>query len=314
MTEDERGAGSRAETRGVDVVVVGSANVDLVVDVPHRPGAGETVLGGDLRTGPGGKGANQAVAAARLGARVAFVGRVGDDEHGRLIRSSLTAAGVDTGRLRTAAAPTGTALILLTPDGENSIVVAPGANALVGGDDVAAAADLLRSTAVLLLQHEIDPDASSAAAGVAASAGARVVLALAPFGPVPDALLRHADPLVVNEHEARQMLDSTAARSGVEASDPAAALLGLGPRSAVVTLGAAGAAAAWPGGGCRVSAPAVVAVDSTGAGDALTGALAWRLAAGDALGDALGLAVRAAAASVARPGAQPSYPVAADLE
>jgi ribokinase len=291
---------------GFDVVVFGSANADLVIAVDRRPGAGETVAGGDLRIGPGGKGANQAVAAARLGSRVAFVGRVGDDAHGHLLRSSLTGAGVDVAGLRTTSAPTGTAVVLVTPDGENSIVISPGANGQVGAEDVAAAAGVLATARVLLLQREVDPAASAAAAAVG---DARVVLSPAPSGPVPRSLLEVADPLVLNRQEAGDLV-------GPAVDDPedlARAVLGSGVRSAVVTLGPDGAVAAGPWGVVAVPSPTVAVVDTTGAGDALAGALAHRLAAGDDVPTAVRFAVRVAAVSVTRPGAQPSFPAAEEL-
>ena len=287
------------------VVVVGSANADLVVALERRPAAGETVLGGDLRTLPGGKGANQAVAAARLGVVTAFVGRLGDDANGALLRSSLLAAGVDVAGVRTDAAPTGVAVVLVTPDGDNSIVVAPGANGRVTAAD--ARQDVVAGAAVLLLQREIDPTASLAAA---LHCRGRVVLNLAPSGPVPAELLARADVLVVNEHEAADLLDG-------EHLPPARAaerLRALGPATVVVTLGSAGAIAVDGDGTVhQVAARAVTAVDTTGAGDAFTGALAWRLAAGDDLGAALATAVRVGTLAVTLPGAQPSFPTAADL-
>jgi ribokinase len=290
------------------VVVVGSANADLAIDVDRRPQSGETVLGGDLHTAAGGKGANQAVAAARLGASVSFVGCVGDDDHGRLLRSSLRAAGVDDAGLRIGSAPTGTAVILITPDGDNSIVVSPGANAELNRDDVEAARERLAAAKILVLQREVDPAVSAAAAQITHAAGGRVVLSLAPSGPMPAALIALADPVVVNEQEARDLIGSTTG-SGEELAQ---AVLKAGPRSAVVTLGAAGAVAADADGVIRVDSPRVTAVDTTGAGDALAGALAHRLAAGDELGPALRFAVRVAAFSVTGPGAQPSYPTSAD--
>jgi len=285
------------------VVVVGSANVDLVCRVERRPGDGETVLGGDLHTLPGGKGANQAVAAARLGARTAFVGRVGDDVHGELLLRSLRDAGVDVTAVRRDAAPTGVALVLVSADGDNSIVVSPGANARVTADDVHR--DVVRDAAVLLLQREIDPAASLAAAR---HCRRLVVLSLAPHGPMPAELLSRTDVLVVNEHEAAGLLGARSAPP-----ETAAALLALGPRTAVVTLGAAGAVAAdgsatWP-----VPAPVVRVRDTTGAGDAFAGALGWRLAAGDPLREAVAVAVRAGAHAVTRDGAQPSFPTAEQL-
>jgi ribokinase len=299
--------GPPRSTPPAGVAVVGSANADLVIEVSRRPLAGETVLGGDLVTNAGGKGANQAVAAARLGAAVSFVGCVGDDDHGRLLRASLRAAGVDDTRLRTCPTPTGTAVVLVTPDGDNSIIVSPGANAALSLDDVRAAGDLLARVAVVVLQREVSPEVSAAAAEITVAAGGRVVLSPSPSGPMPARLLAIADPVVVNEQEAR---DLTGARSD-DGEELATAILKTGVRSAVVTLGAAGAVVADPTGVTRVASPKVTAVDTTGAGDALTGALAYRLAAGDDLVSALQLAVRVAAISVTRPGAQPSYPTSA---
>jgi ribokinase len=285
------------------VVVVGSANADLVVTVERRPAAGETVPGGDLRTLPGGKGANQAVAAARLGAATAFVGRVGNDAHGTMLLHSLEAAGVDVTGVRRDDAPTGVAIVTLTPDGDNTIVVSPGANGRVTADD--ARHDAVRTAAVLLLQREIDGAASLAAAELCPG---RVVLTLAPSGPVPEALLARTDVLVVNEHEAADLLGAS-----VPPSEAAAQLRARGPRAVVVTLGAAGAVAVDDDGTHRAAAPRVDAVDTVGAGDAFTGALGWRLAAGDDLAAALAVAVRVGALAVTREGAQPSFPTAAEL-
>ncbi|WP_019634183.1 ribokinase [Actinomadura atramentaria] len=296
-------------TGGHDVVVVGSANADLVVRVARRPGPGETVLGSELAAHPGGKGANQAVAAARLGGRVALLGRVGDDGHAALLRDALAAAGVDAAALRTTAAPTGVALITVAPDGENSIVVAPGANALLTPADVDPA--LLAAARVVSLQMEIPVDVVLAAARTADEGGARTVLNLSPAAEPPAPLLGLCDVLVVNEHEAAFLLPG---RSAEAARDPAA-LLALGPRAAVVTLGADGALvadAATGGATAHVPAPHVPAVDTTGAGDAFTGALCLRLARGDTVADAARYAVRVGAAAVRTRGAQPSYPAASD--
>ncbi|HST85520.1 MAG TPA: ribokinase [Kineosporiaceae bacterium] len=310
-----------------DVVVLGSANADLVIAVDRRPDAGETVLGGDVRVLAGGKGANQAVAAGRLGARVSFIGCVGDDDHGRLLRASLVAAGVDVTWLRVGDNPTGTAVVLITPDGDNSIVVSPGANARVSSRDVEAARAVLGSARVLVLQRETDPAVSADAAAITEAAGGRVVLSLAPSGPVPQRLLATADPILVNEQEARDLIAThpayaaagaqpalgAGAENGHSGEELARTLLRTGARSVVVTLGAAGAVAADSRGVARVASPVVEAVDTTGAGDALAGALAHRLAAGDDLTTALRFAVRVAAISVTRPGAQPSYPSQAEL-
>ncbi|GAA1267366.1 ribokinase [Saccharothrix xinjiangensis] len=276
------------------MLVLGSANADLVVPVPRRPGAGETVLGGDAVVLPGGKGANTAVAAARLGARVAFAGAVGADQYGDLLRDSLASAGVRTDLLRTSTRPTGLAYITVTPDGENSIVVAPGANSDVGDLDV----DALTWDGVSVLACSLEVPVSAVARAVEAAAahGVRPVLNLSPVAPVPPSTLALLDPLIVNEHEAAALAGSPEG------------LLDLGPKSAVVTLGARGALVVTPEGVTEVDAPEVPVVDTTGAGDAFAGALAAGLANGDALADAARFAARVAALSVTAAGAQPSYP------
>ncbi|MFI6731354.1 ribokinase [Nonomuraea sp. NPDC050451] len=289
----------------LDVVVVGSANADLVVQVERHPAPGETVLGSELAVHPGGKGANQAVAAARLGARVALLGRVGADGHGRLLRESLERDAVDLGHLHDTAAPSGIAMIAVGPQGDNSIIVAPGANARLTEGDVLDAAPLLRSAPVVSLQLEIPLPAVLAAARLAR----RAVLNLSPAVPVPDELLALCDPLVVNEHEAALLLGAPG-----KPDRQAKELLALGPRSVVITLGADGAVVAEDGAVHAVPSPRVAAVDTTGAGDAFTGALAWRLAAGEPLAEAAAFAARVGAAAVRRAGAQDSYPTMAEVE
>ncbi|MFC4531334.1 ribokinase [Sphaerisporangium dianthi] len=288
-----------------DVVVVGSVNADLVVRVDRRPGAGETVLGSDLATYPGGKGANQAVAAARLGARVSLLGRVGTDAHGRLLRESLERDRVGLGHLHETPAPTGVAMISVGPEGDNSIIVSPGANARLSEQDVADAGELLRSAPVVSLQLESPLPTVLAAA----RAARRVVFNLSPPAPVPDELLALCDPLVVNEHEAAMVLGRTSPPA-VQARE----LLGLGPRSVVITLGADGAVVADASGVTAIPSQRVEVVDTTGAGDGFTGALAWRLARGDGLAAAAAFAVRVGAATVRRAGAQSSYPTLAEVE
>jgi ribokinase len=286
----------------VDLVVVGSANADVVVSVDRRPLAGETVIGSDSMVLPGGKGANTAVAAARLGASVALLGAVGVDEHGDLLLNSLREAGVRTDLVRRAERPTGTAYVMVTPDGENSILVSPGANHAVSTEDVDAG---LGEPRVLVASLEVPPATVEHAVDVAARRGIRAVVNLSPIVDMSPRTLACLDPLVVNEHEATYLL------GGADA-DPRS-LLELGPRSVVVTLGARGAVVASADELCRVVAPAVDTVDTTGAGDAFTGALATRLAAGDGLADAARFAVRVAALSVTRRGAQPSYPTSKEL-
>jgi ribokinase len=283
----------------VEILVLGSANADLVVTVARRPGAGETVLGSDTTVLPGGKGANTAVAAARLGGRVAFLGAVGPDANGELLLDSMRAAGVDVSRVRRAERGTGVAYITVTPDGENAIVVSPGANAELTGDDV-----VLGPARVLVASLEVPVSVVEHAIATAAADGVRAILNLSPATRVSPATLSTADPLVVNEHEAAWLLDGPA--------DPGR-LLGLGPRSVVLTLGARGVVVADREATVEISAPKVDAVDTTGAGDAFTGALAVGLAAGSDLPAAAEFAVRVAAISVTREGAQPSYPAAAEL-
>ncbi|WP_093712245.1 ribokinase [Actinacidiphila alni] len=307
------------------MLVVGSANADLVVRVARHPAPGETVLGAaGLAVHPGGKGANQAVAAGRLGARVGFCGRVGCDEYGERLTAELRAAGVDTAALGTEkAVPTGIALITVAADGENTIVVAPGANTTLVADDVTAAVGGGGGVRVVSAQCEVPMDAVRAAARAAERHGARLVLNPSPPEAVRDdplaaQLLAHADPLVVNEHETRVLL-------GTAEPAPEDLLLRLGVRSAVVTLGGAGAVVVERADAVRpdrprsaradtvrpdrprttrVPAVPVDVVDTTGAGDAFTGALAWRLAEGDALVAAVRWAVRVGAAAVGESGAQ----------
>ncbi|MGW2007925.1 ribokinase [Streptomyces nigrescens] len=296
-----------------DVLVVGSANADLTVRVDRRPGAGETVLGTDLVESAGGKGANQAAAAARIGGRTALLARVGGDAYGELLLGAQRAAGTDvTPVIVDGTARTGTAMIIVDPDGDNSIVVSPGANAALTPQDVAAAKDTIAASAVVSLQLEIPMESVRAAASAAEQAGTRVVLnpSPAPTADLAPELLSVADPLVVNEHEARQL-------SGLTNGTPAQwaqALCDRGARSVVVTLGGDGALVLDADGAENVPGVRVKAVDTTGAGDAFTGALATRLARGDALPEAARFAVRVGAAAVTKPGAQPSYPTRAELE
>lgn len=288
------------------VIVVGSANVDLVVDVPRHPGPGETVLGGNLRRTPGGKGANQAVAAARAGgADTWFLGALGQDEHADLLVESLTGAGVRTDLVARYDDPTGVALISVTADGENSIIVAPGANsrvAVVGG---------LPDADVVLAQLEIPLEAIVAAAR-ARRDGAIFVLNAAPSRELPRELYDEVDVLVVNEHEAADLAGQTdvagRAGAGPDVRTLAAALLDRVP-AVVVTLGADGVVVARRGADpVAVPAPRVDAVDTTGAGDAFCGVLAARLAVGADLVDAARAATAAGAITATRPGAQAAVP------
>ncbi|MFF9812040.1 ribokinase [Streptomyces sp. NPDC014006] len=293
-----------------DLLVVGSANADLVVGVERRPAAGETVLGSDLVVHPGGKGANQAVAAARLGARTALLARVGDDAYGRLLLDSQRAAGVDTVGVLVGGAPTGVALITVDPSGDNSIVVSPGANGRLTPADVRAAGSLFQASTVVSAQLEI-PLESVVEVVRSLAEGSRFVLNPSPPRPLPREVLDACDPLIVNEHEAKVILGDAAV--GDTPEDWARILLAKGPRSVVITLGGEGALVASAEGVTRVPSVNVTAVDTTGAGDAFTAALAWKLGTGASLADAAAYAARVGAAAVTRRGAQESYPTADEV-
>lgn len=293
------------------VFVVGSINQDFVLKVERRPEPGETVTGAELALFPGGKGGNQAIAAARLGADVAILGRVGEDPFGRELVVNLRDNGVDTSRVEAVTdVPTGSAFITVTPDGENAIVVSPGANRRFGPAEVRAASEDLRKARLLLAQLEVEVEAVEMAAYTVAGNGGRVLLNLAPPREVSGDLLRLSDPLVVNEHEAAFLL-------GEDAQTPeesAGKLLDLGPPSAVVTLGGAGAILATENSSRHFPAPEVQVVDTTGAGDAFVGALAAKLAEGTLLEEAVPYAVLAGAVAVMREGAQGSLPAPEDVE
>ena len=289
------------------VAVVGSLNLDLVIRVAELPGPGETVSGGDLFRNPGGKGANQAVAAARLGRRVAMVGCVGDDQAGHELLASLEAAGVDGSGVRVVeGVPSGTACITVSEDGENQIVVSPGANARLTPDDVAAAA-AVRSAAVTLLQLEVPLETVAAAAR---AAGGRVVLNPAPVRALPAELLGRIDVLVPNRIELARLAGGPVPRTVEQAAELAGRL---GGRAVVVTLGADGALVVEDGRAGHVPAVPVRPVDTTAAGDAFCGGLADALAGGAGLQEAARRAVRVAAAACLRPGAQASLPTPAEL-
>ncbi|GAB2844988.1 ribokinase [Streptomyces deserti] len=293
-----------------DLLVVGSANADLVIGVERRPGAGETVLGSDLAVHPGGKGANQAVAAARLGARTALLARVGDDMYGRVLLDSQRAAGVDTVGVLVGGAPTGVALITVDPSGDNSIVVSPGANGRLTPEDIRAAGSLFHASRVVSTQLEIPLETVVEVVRNLAP-DSRFVLNPSPPRPLPQEVLDACDPLIVNEHEAKVILGDSAVGDAPE--DWARVLLAKGPRSVVVTLGAEGALVASSEGVARVPSVEVNAVDTTGAGDAFTAALAFRLGAGESLAEAAAFAAKVGAAAVTKRGAQESFPTAAEV-
>jgi ribokinase len=285
-----------------DIVVVGSLNEDLVARVPRIPAPGETVLATGHSTFAGGKGANQATAAARLGARVAMVGRVGGDDFGHRLAAGLEADGIDT-QFVTVDETVGSGLALINVDesGENAITVSPGANGRVGVADVAGAGSVIAAASILLLQLEVPVAALLAA--VAAARGI-VILNPAPAAVLPAQLLSAVDILVPNETELALLSAQPAATD--EQVVTAAGSLPID--DVVVTMGASGAMLVRRSGATHVAAPSVTAVDTTGAGDAFCGALAAEMARGAYLEAAVRFAVRAAAVAVTRHGAQAAMP------
>jgi ribokinase len=300
--------------RVADVFVVGSINRDFVLSVERRPEPGETVTDARLATHNGGKGANQSAAAALLGASVAFLGRVGDDGFGGPLVRSLSAKRVDTTLVQeVSGSSTGAAFITVTPDGENAITVAPGANRRLTAEDVDDASGFIGEARVLVAQMEVPPEVVLRAVEVAAGNGTRALVNLAPPFEVPRALLEKLDPLVINEHEAAFLLGESV-ESVDEALDAVPRLLSLGPRSVVVTLGEDGAVFSGGESAQHLTAPKVKVVDTTGAGDAFVGALAAKLATDVPLEDAVAYAVRAGAAAVTEAGAQGALPAPETVE
>ncbi len=291
------------------VVVFGSINLDLVARVARFALPGETLAAESFAMHPGGKGANQALAAKRAGAQVALFGAVGSDAFATPALALLRAGGVDVAGVRVTAGSTGIALIEVEATGENRIVIVAGANARVDANDVRD--DVLGPATVVVLQQEIPAAANLALATRARATGARVVLNAAPARAVEPALLGLVDILIVNATEMRAL----AAASDLPAG-PAAFATAFPRRhggTAIVTLGADGAVAAGPGAGCSLRAPPVAAVDSTGAGDAFVGALAAALDRGMPLPAALAWGVAAGSLACARHGAQPALPHAAEI-
>ena len=294
------------------LTVLGSLNMDISVAVQRLPAPGETVLGSGAVIAPGGKGANQAVAAARLGGAVRMIGCTGDDEFGRMARSALEAEGVDVGGVRAVEdSATGLALITVDAAGENVITVAPGANGRAGGAEVAAA--LSAAPDILVLSAEIPAGVLAAVLAAARAAGVACLLNLAPAPPGAAGLLADgAGWLVVNESEAAAVLGHTVAGLA-DAGAAARELCGLGAQHAVVTAGSAGAALAGPAGDEMIPGLAVDSVDSVGAGDAFVAALAVALAAGVPAADAVRAAGTAGATATTRRGTQVALPRPPDI-
>ena len=289
------------------IAVVGSLNVDLIAQVARHPRPGETLHGRGGRMLPGGKGANQAVAAARLGGTVEMVGAVGDDAQAEVGLSGLREARVGLAAVRTVEGPTGLAVVTVAEDGENTIVVIAGANGTVGAAQVTASRELLERASIVVCQGEIPRSGIEA---LPALVQGRFLHNPAPVMELDEAVLRVSDPLVVNEHEAALVLAQL--HSAAEAPQPpeqiVEALQGAGIASVVLTLGAEGSVVADASGIHRIPAAPVAAVDTTGAGDAFIGALAVGLARGESLPDAARFASRVGAFAATSVGAQPSYP------
>lgn len=288
------------------IVVVGSINMDLVVHAPYHPQPGETILGSDFQTYPGGKGANQAVAAARLGGRVLMVGRVGNDAFGDSMLANLRKDGIDTRYVqRTEGVASGVALITVSDSGQNNIVVVPGSNARLSPKDIQDAEPALREASVILLQLEIPIETVTEAIHLAKKHGVTVVLNPAPAHVLSQTILSQVDTLVPNENELLQLTGETNIQRAIET------LTMVGVKRLIVTLGSEGVLVADDAGQTHLLPHHVKVVDTTAAGDAFVGAFAVALTEGKNTRIAAEWGNAAGALAVTGAGAQPSLPTRA---
>jgi len=296
------------------IVVIGSSNTDMVVRTPALPRPGETVLGGEFIMAPGGKGANQAVAAARAGGEVTFIARIGDDIFGRQSMEGLVRDGIHIEHIvEDKNSPSGVALIIVGPDGENCIAVASGSNAGLAAADVRKAKAVISSADIVLLQLESPLETVQEAAGIAAAAGVPVILNPAPARALSDDILKNVAYLTPNETEAEILTGITLIKSS-DLAEAAGMLLAKGMKAVLITLGANGVYVASREKQEVVPAFKVIPVDTTAAGDAFNGALAVALAERRPLFEAARMANAAAALATTKMGAQPSLPSRRDID
>jgi ribokinase len=296
------------------IVVAGSSNTDMVIRSPRIPEPGETILGGEFFMNAGGKGANQAVAAARLGGDILFIAKLGDDIFGRQALALFTTEGIDVSQIIIDMEhPSGVALITVDAAGENSIVVASGANAALGPDDIGPCTQHIEEAFIVLMQLETPVPTIEKIASIAAGRHIMTVLNPAPAAELSDSLLRHISIITPNQKET-EMLTGIKVQDRASALQASERLHARGVETVIITMGAAGASLYHKNRFSTIASPVVKAVDTTAAGDVFNGALVVGLAEGMEMEEAVGFACRAAALSVTRPGAQASAPYRKELE